>query len=118
LSGLELIAAALAAGASAGLSNTATAAVQDAFNGLKQLLGRRLRGREQALEAAETEPGVWAALLGEELTASGATADDEVIEAAERLLSLVRQQNTYQVDLRDAKGVQVGDHNVQHNRFS
>jgi len=122
VSGLELIVAALAAGASAGVSNTATAAVQDAYGALKGLLTQRLSGRDQAqqaLQTAETTPGVWQTLLGEHLTASGAADDERVLVAAHRLLTLLDPPAaaTFRVDLREAKGVQVGDHNTQHNTF-
>ncbi|MEK8106598.1 hypothetical protein NKG94_17570 [Micromonospora sp. M12] len=65
----QVITAALAAGAGAGLKDTASAAVRDAYAGLKALLKQRFGGREgeavQALEADETEPGVWQARIGE-----------------------------------------------------
>ena len=61
-------------------------------------------------------------MLGEALTDSGATTDEQVIAAAQRLLELMNPAESaagkYRVDLREAKGVQVGDHNTQHNTFS
>jgi hypothetical protein len=120
-----MIAAALAAGGTAGVTNTASAAVQDAYTGLRAALRRRLSGRdqaEQALEAQETAPDVWQARLGADLADSGADRDDAVLAAAQRLLTLVEPAGTragkYTVDLREAKGVQVGDGNTQHNAFS
>jgi hypothetical protein len=125
VTGVEIIVAALAAGATAGVTNTASSAVQDAYTGLRDALRRRLRGRgraEEALDAQETDTGVWQARVGEDLTDSGADRDDDVLAAAQRLLALVDSAGTragkYTVDLRDAKGVQVGDHNTQHNTFS
>lgn len=117
MSAVEVIAAALAAGAGAGLTGTASAAVQDAYAGLKDLLRRRVGG--PALEADETEPGVWQARLGDALTASGAADDERILAAARQLLALADPalSATYQVDLREAKGVQVGDHNTQTNTF-
>ncbi len=120
---VELIVAALAAGAAAGVTNTATTMVQDTYAGLKSLLRGWLTGRKQAiaaLETEETEPGVWQTKLAEDLTASGAAADEEVLAAARRLLSLIdpAPAGKYQIDLREAKGVQVGDHNAQTNNFS
>ncbi len=89
MTGMEIIAAALAAGATAGVTNTATTAVQDAYTGLKKLLRPWLRGDARtALEADETEPDVWQARVGDDLTASGAADDDEVRALAERLLAL------------------------------
>ena len=119
MSGVELIVAALAAGAAAGVTNTASAAVQEAYDGFKRILGRRLDGRDraqQALQGTETAPGTWAALVGDDLAASGAAEDVRVLAAAQRLLALLEPPAT--VDLRSAKGVQVGDHNTQTNTFT
>jgi len=87
VTGLELIVAALAVGATAGI----TSGVQDAYAGLKGLLTRRLKGRTRAVEALkarETEPGVWQARIGDDLNASGAAGDQEVLAAARELLGL------------------------------
>lgn len=124
MSALEMIAVALAAGAGAGVKDTASLAVRDAYEGLKTLLKRRLTrpAAVAALDADETEPGVWEAQLGDALTESGAADDEQVLAAARTLLELADPTGAlagkYQVDLREAKGVQVGDHNVQHNTFS
>ncbi|MEU8048124.1 hypothetical protein AB0B71_28755 [Micromonospora echinofusca] len=86
VTGVELIVAALVAGGSAVI----TSGVQDAYTGLRGLLAKRLSGREQAvraLEARETEPGVWQARLGEDLRACGADADEEVLAAARTVLA-------------------------------
>jgi hypothetical protein len=88
MSNVELIVAALSAGAAAGVTNTATAAVQDAYAGFKNLLRPWVRGEARvALDADETEEGVWQARLGDELEASGAADDEQVLAAAERLLA-------------------------------
>jgi hypothetical protein len=125
VTGVELIVAALAAGAAAGTSELATAGVRDAYTALRDALRGRLRGRGQAVRAVraeETEPGVWQARLGEDLAGSGADNDEQILAAAQRLLEHVdpagAQVGKYRVDVREAKGVQVGDHNTQHNTFS
>ena len=122
MTGLELIVAALAAGASAGVTNTATTAIQDAYTGLKGILRRWLASRaqaQQALEADEVEPGAWQTRLGDHLTQSGADHNEDILTAARQLLTLTEAAGTrYQIDLREAKGVQVGDQNTQHNTFS
>ena len=112
MTGVEIIIAALAAGGTAGLS----AAGQDAYTSLRGALARRLRGRghaEQALEADETDPGVWQARIGVDLAATGADRDAAVLAAAHRLLSLVdlagSQVGKYIVDVSGSSGVQVGD---------
>ncbi|RZU46553.1 hypothetical protein EV385_6627 [Krasilnikovia cinnamomea] len=111
MSGSDVIVAALAAGASAGITSTATSAVQDAYAGLKKLLRPWLRGQaREALEADETEPGVWQALIGGELDASGATQDGEVVAAAERLLVLAdpTTARTFNITVSSNNGVVAG----------
>jgi hypothetical protein len=92
LSAIEVITTALAAGASVGMKETASAAVRDAYSNLKSLLVQRFADRDdpaaQALEADETEPRVWQTRLGGALNTSGAVDDDEVLAAARRLLAL------------------------------
>jgi hypothetical protein len=108
MSNVEIIVAALAAGASAGVTNTATAAVQDAYAGFKSLLKPWVRGDAQAaLDADETDEGVWEARIGEELQASGATEDKQVVAAAERLLGLVdpAKAATYNISVGTSSGV-------------
>ncbi|WP_201754077.1 hypothetical protein [Micromonospora rubida] len=112
MTGVELIAAALAAGAGAGTS----AAVVDVYTGLRDALRRRLTGRraaEQLLEADEADPGVWERRIGAELADSGADRDEEILTAAGRLLDLVDPEGSragrYPVDLRGARGAQIGD---------
>lgn len=92
MSGVELIVAALTAGATAGLTGATSAAIGDTYNGLKRLLASRLVGRAavtQALEADETEPDVWQARLGPALADSGVDRDDEILTAARAVLEAV-----------------------------
>ncbi|MFI5938134.1 hypothetical protein [Actinoplanes sp. NPDC051494] len=121
MSNVEVIVAALAAGAGAGVASTARAAVQDAYAGLKSLLRPWVRGDARvALDADETDEGVWQARIGEQLRTSGAAEDEQVRAVAERLLVLVDSQvaGKYRVDASQARGVQVGDGNTQTNTFS
>ena len=108
MSNIELIVVALTAGASAGVTNTATAAVQDAYDGLKSLLRPWVRGDARAaLETDETDEGVWQARLADELEASGAAQDAQVRAAAERLLELVdpARAATYNITIGTNSGV-------------
>lgn len=119
---VDLIVAALAAGASAGVSGTASEAVKDAYGVLKALLRRKFTGREAAgaaLEAEQTEPGVWQAAIGADLQDCGAAADEQILAAARDLLTLTATAggSTSRVDASHAQGVQVGDHNTQTNTF-
>ncbi|MFD6666268.1 hypothetical protein ACFWDK_28385 [Micromonospora chalcea] len=125
VTGVEVIIAALVAGATAGSTDVAKTAVTDTYLGLKNLLRSRLANRpsaREALNARETEPGRWQAALGDGLTESGADTDEQVLAAARRLLELTdpdgARAGKYQVDASQAKGVQVGDHNSQTNTFN
>lgn len=123
MSAVEVIAAALAAGAGAGVTDTASAAVRDAYTGQKDLLRRRIGDHDgqpvQALAADETEPDVWQVRLANALTTSGAVDDEQILAAARQLLTLADPTLAakYQLDLREAKGVQVGDHHSQTDTF-
>lgn len=121
---ITLILTALAAGAGLGLKDAASSAVTDAYNGLKALVGRRLAGRpggELVLARHEESPAVWDKPLAEELTAAGAAQDQDLVTAAQALMRLVDEAGSaagkYQVVVHGSQGVQVGDHNTQHNTF-
>ncbi|MEV0880601.1 hypothetical protein AB0I85_22555 [Micromonospora echinofusca] len=119
VSGVELIVAALAAGAGAGVSNTASAAIQDSYTQLKAVLVGRLQDRRQARDALDqdlTEPTAWEAVLGTDLRAAGAANDEQAIALARRILELIDRQGS-RIDLRHSRGVQVGNDNVQTNTF-
>ncbi|WP_405496506.1 hypothetical protein [Streptomyces sp. NBC_00096] len=126
MTGVELVVAALAAGTSAGLTDTASSVIRDAYCDLREAVRRRLAARgagsAHVLEAAEADPESWQGRLREELTASGADRDEEILAAA---LSLLRELGTagphapaQVVDAREAKGVQIGDRNTQTNTFN
>jgi predicted RNA-binding Zn ribbon-like protein len=121
---VSLIVAALAAGAVAGAQNTATDAVKDAYTGLKELVRRRLSGRESgqaALARHEADLPEEGAALEAELIEVKAADEASVVAAAQRLMALLdptgSRAGKYTVDLRGAQGVQAGDHNVQTNTF-
>lgn len=93
--GVQLIAAALTAGAAAGATATASAAVTDSYNGFKKLVADRLSKllkRKKADEAvaieAEADSATVAQRLSWPLVESGAASDEEVLEAARQLLKL------------------------------
>jgi hypothetical protein len=89
---VTLIVTALVAGAAAGLKDTASSAVKDAYNGLKGLARRRLAGRpdgELVLARHEQDPQVWDKPLAQELTAAGAGDDITLVTAAQALMRLV-----------------------------
>ncbi|MGW3952917.1 hypothetical protein ACWEKM_18780 [Streptomyces sp. NPDC004752] len=126
MSGVDLVVTALVAGASAGLTDTASSAVRDAYAGLRDAVRRRLVAEDEAdvqfLEANEDEPGVWQAQLSTLLTDAGADQDREIVAAAEAVLRELGRGSWHSavqgVDARDAKGVQIGDGNTQTNTFN
>jgi hypothetical protein len=122
---ITLIATALAAGATAGLTDAASSAVKDAYDSLKALVRKRLAGRpdgDLVLLRHETNPETWRAPLAAELNEAGASQDADLIEAAHALMSLVDEDGAragkYTVDVRGAQGVQIGDYNLQSNLFN
>jgi hypothetical protein len=120
VTGIELIMAALAAGAGTGVSDAAKTAVLDAYNGLRDVLRRRLAGHHRAVEvldAGQTDLREWQARLGVELAATGADHDDDILAAAHRLLKLADPSGApagkYDLDLRGSQQPQVGDNSVR-----
>ncbi|MBE8519450.1 hypothetical protein ILP97_18390 [Amycolatopsis sp. H6(2020)] len=131
---VELVVAALAAGAATGAKETASTAVKDAYAGVKSLAVRVLRRAEpvpaevvemveaDAVTSAGDENGTAGRhQLTAALTAADAGADEELVAAALKLLELTDPDGThagkYRVLLHGNKGVQVGDHNTQTNTF-
>lgn len=123
MTGLELILAAVAAGASTGVAEATSSSIQNAHEAFRAALRRMLTGAgEQILDTEETNSALWQAELGNQVVAVGADQDAEVIATAQRLLELHdpsgTQKGKYTVDVRDSKGVVVGDHNTQTNYLS
>ena len=122
---VTLIVMALAAGAAAGVKDTASTAVKDAYNGLKALVKKRFAGHpdaEMVLTKYETAPDTWQAPLTAELKQAAAGQDADLVTAAQALMNLVDKAGTragkYAVDVRGAQGVQVGDQYYQRNVFN
>ncbi|MFD3590708.1 hypothetical protein [Streptomyces sp. NPDC058683] len=91
---VELVAAALATGAAAGLADTARGTVHGLHAGLRETLRRRLSGGDgygvRVLDAYETDPDVWRTRLLRVLTGSGVEADMEILTAARAVLRAER----------------------------
>jgi hypothetical protein len=116
VTGVELILAALAAGAGAGTSDVAKTAVLDVYTGLRDALRNRLTGwgrAGQVLDAAQAEPDVGQAELAAQLEESGAGGDEDILAAARRLLALADPEGAaagkYRVDVGSKGHVHVGD---------
>ncbi|SRR6266567_2038438 len=92
---VTLILTALTAGAVAGIKDTAGASIKDAYNGLKALIQYKFAGKpaaELALVEHEKKPDVWKTPLEEELKEAGIDQDQEIIAAAQKLMTLVQPQ--------------------------
>jgi hypothetical protein len=92
---ITLIVAALVAGGSEAVKETASKAVKDAYDGLKHLIQRRFHGNEAgevALAKHAEKPEVWEPALREELENSGAADDAELVRAAQALVEQVNSE--------------------------
>jgi hypothetical protein len=121
---ITLIVMALAAGAASALQDDAKGSVKTAFARLKQLVKRRFKdpaNGEYLLEKHASAPDLWQAPLTQELSESDAASDPELASAAQELMALLDTAGTragkYAVNVSGSQGVQVGDHNTQHNKF-
>jgi hypothetical protein len=121
---VTLIVTALAAGAASALQDGASSAVKDAYARVTALVRKRFANRpkgELVLAEHQAAPQTWEAPLAAELSAAGADGDPDLVAAAQALMSLVDDAGSragkYAVTVRDAEGVQVGDHNTQTNTF-
>lgn len=118
---IDGIVAALTTGAAAGLSNTATAAVQDAYHGVREavrkLLARHGDGGEEVLAELD-QPNIDSADTRERLRTAlaeaGADRDDEITAALHRLTTLTAPTTNIAIS---SQGVIFGDGNSQTNHF-
>ena len=92
---MELILAALIAGATAAAKDTAGAAVKDAYNGLKALLKKKFEkdALAQAMVDAKPEEIKQAEfLLKNKIVEAGVDKDNEITELAQDLLDKLKEQ--------------------------
>src|SRR5580704_8872909 len=90
----KLIVKALAAGIECGAEKVTHTAVRDVYQELKQLVGARFAGSmtaKAALAGHERDQEAWRAALEKALIRTGASADRDVISAAQRLIALLDQ---------------------------
>jgi hypothetical protein len=86
------ILAALAAGAAAAAKDTASAAVKEAYQGLKNLIERRFAGKPKAdmvLAEHAKDPDTWKKPMEQALTETGADKDEQLGQKAQALLKLL-----------------------------
>ncbi|GHJ12990.1 hypothetical protein [Micromonospora sp. AKA38] len=126
MDGADLLLAALAVGATTGVTDATSALVRDAATNLRARVRQRLTRDGQAalrsLEADPTQPGDWQVRLVEDLTRTGLDRDQQILDLARDLLARAEatggRTDVGPVDLRGAKGVQFGTANTQHNTFT
>ncbi len=116
MSGIEVIAAALAAGALTGANAAASETVRDAYTTLRRLIRKRLADSPQAQRALDSDDvhdeGWWIETIGADLSQTQADQDEEVLQLA---LSLLREHDEhkagakYEVKVDRSRGVVVGD---------
>lgn len=124
--GVELLVAALALGASSGVTDATSAVVRDAAETFRGMVWRRLTGDGQdalrLLEAEGTDSGGWQVRLVEDLTRAGVDRDEQILRLARDLLAQAAAAGARarigQVDLRGANGVLFGDSSTQNNTFN
>jgi RIP homotypic interaction motif len=125
---IALIVTALAAGGSSGviegLAGTLKENAKAAFAKLYELTQRRLEGDTSAeviLSEHLNDPATYGAPLAKKLAGAAAADDTELLAAAKALMELVDKTGTcsgkYNVTIKNSKGVQVGDGNIQFNTF-
>lgn len=125
---ITLILTALATGASAGALDTLKDDVKDkaktTYAKLHGLVKQRFRGNASAelvLSEHHADPETYAAPLAKKLTEAEAGDDAELVATARTLMELLDQAGArsgkYNVTVKDSKGVQVGDGNLQVNKF-
>ncbi|MCI5158289.1 MAG: hypothetical protein D3906_07560 [Candidatus Electrothrix sp. AUS1_2] len=95
---ITTIAAAVALGAAAGLKETASKAVTDAYAGLKKLIQDRYKKNEDVIDAVDylikkPEDAPRRQMLEQVLKDAGADKDRELAQGAEQLLAAVEEHN-------------------------
>jgi hypothetical protein len=89
---VTLIVSALALGASAGLQNTVTSAVSDAYAALKRLIGQRYSNIDVLPVERRPESAAKRESLAEDLHVAGAVGDAELLAAARQLIAQLGNQ--------------------------
>ena len=109
---MEPITTALIAAAVAGVAKMGEQAIVDAYNGLKNLIRRKFGSDSEvakAVEAVEAKPESEGrqATLREELSAAKVDQDQELIDAARKLLELLKAQPGGAQIVQQATGSQI-----------
>ena len=94
---VSLILLALAAGAAAGVKDTASQAIKDGYAALKRLVSSRVAKQptgELVVAQHAADPETWQAPLRKALTDADASNDQELVTAAQELMELIDPQGT------------------------
>ena len=118
----EVVVAALEAGLAAGVKDSATIAVKDSYAALAAAVRKILSLKAPYRDADVVEaPAERRDELVTALTEAGIDAKSDLVEQAHRLLTAVdptgSRAGKYSVQVRDSKGVQVGDNNTMTLNF-
>jgi hypothetical protein len=103
------IIAALTAGAASGVTEAAKKAISDGYSGLKALINKKFGGKSDVTDAIEKlqakpeSPGRQQT-LAEELKATNASADPELLSAAQSLLELIKTLPQGEQHIQNAVG--------------
>ena len=105
---VTMIAAALAAGAAAGLKPMAEQVVKDAYEGLKTLIQQKYRKVDVAIVEADPKSESRREVVEEELAKAAADQDEELLSRARAVLETVQQHASgtareLAIDLEDLK---------------
>ncbi|MFX0578715.1 hypothetical protein [Nocardia nepalensis] len=99
------VVAAIAAGAAAGVKDTAAQAVKDAYTGLKSLISRKYKDVDMSGVERKPDSESKKASLAEDLEDAGAAGDAELAAAAVAVLEALQQHAPHVV-----VGAEVRDH--------
>lgn len=103
---VTIVAAALAAGAAAGLTDTTKQVVTDAYGALKALIRGRYHSVDTEVIEQQPDSSPKRAVFAEQLRRAGADGDRELFTAARQLLVIVHQ---HAPQIADVIGVRIAD---------
>jgi hypothetical protein len=115
---IALILTALTTGAAAAGQTVANDAIKDSYAALKALIQRKFAGKpkaEMVLTEYESEPETWETPFKKALAEVHAEQEQEILDAAHRVLHLIQSQQTavskFNMQITgDVQGIAQGDH--------
>jgi hypothetical protein len=114
---IALILSALTAGATLAVQETAGTAIRDAYQGLVNLIKRKFNKDTEAaavLDKHAEDPETWEKPLAKTIRAHAVSSDLEILQAAEKLMTLIQSQkpaSKYNVSITgNVQGMVQGDH--------